>query len=80
MQRELISTEQIDQSLEASDNFLIDVQMEAMENDGYKVSKALESMVNRTRVEAFDLEDNYSKGELYYSIYLILHALYITTS
>ncbi|XP_001608203.2 aminopeptidase N [Nasonia vitripennis] len=54
--------DKIDQSLGASDDFLIDVQMEAMENDGYKVSKALEAKVNRTRVEAFDLEDNYSKG------------------
>ncbi|XP_014203770.1 thyrotropin-releasing hormone-degrading ectoenzyme-like [Copidosoma floridanum] len=54
--------DKIDQSLEASEDFLVDVELEAMENDGYLISKALSAKVEHNRVEAFDLDDNYRKG------------------
>ena len=62
MQQDTISTVQIDQSLVGSSEFLVDVQMEALENAGYKISKALDSKVDRNRIEAFDLVENYKKG------------------
>ncbi|XP_011497354.1 PREDICTED: aminopeptidase N [Ceratosolen solmsi marchali] len=54
--------DKIDPNLEVSKDFLIDVQLEAMENDGYFLSKALDSKIDRTYIEAFDLFDNYRKG------------------
>ncbi|KAL7288638.1 hypothetical protein TKK_0017371 [Trichogramma kaykai] len=54
--------DKIDQSLEASDDFLIDIQLGSMENDAFLISKALNYKVDRNRVEAFDLTDNYKKG------------------
>ncbi|XP_058791349.1 thyrotropin-releasing hormone-degrading ectoenzyme-like [Phymastichus coffea] len=54
--------EKIDEELEVSDSFLVNVQLESMENDGYNLSKALDSSVDRHRIEAFDLPDIYGKG------------------
>ncbi|KAJ8681944.1 hypothetical protein QAD02_017736 [Eretmocerus hayati] len=54
--------DKIDNKLKASDNFLVDVELEAMENDGFMLTKSLKSKVDPFRVEAFDLIEKYRKG------------------
>lgn len=45
-------------------DFLVDVQLDTMENDGYKIAKSLDALIDPNRIDAFDLEDIYKKGEL----------------
>ncbi len=57
-------TVQIEKNLKSPGDFLVDVQLDTMENDGYKTTKALDASIDPNRIDAFDLEDIYKKGSI----------------
>lgn len=58
---------QIDPSLDSNHAFIADVQWDAMEEDGYSVSKPLRSIINPAHLDFSDDNARHKKGKDYRS-------------